>query len=306
MLDIATLTLNPTVDLSFEVDRIYPIHKMRGSNERHDPGGGGINVARVLVRLGANARCHYMSGGAAGAALDHLLDLHQLVKTRVPIAGETRISTSVLERESGKEYRFTTDGPEIASDEWMRCLAQLNTLRNDYLVLSGSLPRGVPDDIYAQAAALAARNDVRVVLDSSGRGLSGGLSGPEIFLAKPSIGELRALVGKELESDESIIEAADAIIARGAARHIAVTMGREGAILVSAGRHLRLPALPVKVQSAVGAGDSFLAAMVFALAQGKPIEEAFHLGVAAGAAAVLSPGTGLARADDILRLAGSG
>ena len=304
MFDIATLSLNPAVDLSFEIERVFPTHKMRGSGERHDPGGGGMNVARVLARLGANTRCHYLSGGAAGAALDHLLDLHQLAKNRIAIAGETRISTSVLERSSAREYRFTTDGPEVSPAEWTRCLDEMRGLKCDFLVVSGSLPRGVPDDGYAQIARLAKAQEVELVLDSSGRGLVGGLSGPQLLLVKPSIGELRALSGLALESETAIVEAAEAIIRRGAARYVAVTMGHDGAILVSAGDHFRLPAVKVEVRSSVGAGDSFLAAMVFALAGGKPMETAFRLGIAAGAASVLSPGTGLARAEDIRRLAG--
>lgn len=303
MFNLATLSLNPTVDVSFEVDRIFHTHKMRGANERHDPGGGGVNVARVFVRLGGNARCHYLAGGAAGEALDHLLDLHQLVKDRIAIDGETRISTSVLERESGREFRFTTDGPVISSDECQKCLDRLQAVRCDYMVISGSLPRGVPDDFYAQAAKLAIAQGARVVLDSSGRGLAGGLTGPELFLIKPSIGELRALAGLALESEAEIIAAAEAIIARKAAKHVAVTRGHEGAVLIGREGHLSLPAIPVEVRSAVGAGDSFLAAMVYALAEGKSPEDAFRFGIAAGAASVLSPGTGLALAEDIRRLA---
>jgi 6-phosphofructokinase 2 len=303
MFDLAALSLNPAVDLSFEVERIYPTHKMRGAQERHDPGGGAINVARVFVRLGGNARCHYMAGGAGGAALDHLLDLHHLVRERIAIAGETRISTSIFERVSGCEFRFTTAGPEITAGEWAACLERMRTLRCDYLVMSGSLPRGVPDDFYAQVAGIAAAKGIKVILDSSGRGLAGGLSGPEILLVKPSLGELRALSGQALETEAEILDAASSIVRRGAARHVAVTLGRDGALLVGRNGHLRMAAVPVEVRSAVGAGDSFLAAMVFALAEGRKIDAAFRFGVAAGAAAVLSPGTGLAHVEDIRRIA---
>jgi|GEM_PF-283405 len=253
MHEIATLSINPAVDLSFEVERIFPTHKMRGSGERHDPGGGGINVARVLVRLGANARCHYLSGGAASAALDR----QQIVKNLIGITEETRISTTVLERESGREYRFTTDGPQVSATELEKCLDSMRKLQSDYLVMSGSLPRGAPDDFYAQVTSLATRQGVELVLDSSGRGLSGGLSGPQILLVKPSIGELRALSGRALEDESAIVEAANAINRCRAARHVAVTMGHEGAILVSAGRYLRLPALPVEARSAAGRATVF-------------------------------------------------
>lgn len=302
MAEIATLTLNPTLDISFEVDRIFHTHKMRGGKESHEPGGGGINVARVFVRLGGNARCYYLSGGATGAALDKLLDLHQIVQRRVPIDGETRVSTSVLERESGHEYRFVTDGPTVSAAELERCEALLAEAKCDYLVASGSLAPGIPEDFYARVADMAAKRNVRFVLDSSGAGLAGGLARGGVFLIKPSLGELRALSGADLVDDEAVIKAASAIVGRGQADHVAVTMGRDGAMLVSADEVLRLPAPPVKAASAVGAGDSFLAAMVYGLANGHTAADAFRFGMAGGAAAVLTPGTGLARADDIERI----
>lgn len=302
MMNIATLTLNPTLDVSFEVGRIYPTHKIRGDSERHDPGGGGINVARVFVRLGGNARCVYLCGGAAGAALHSLLDLHQLVRNRVAISGETRVSTSVYERETGQEYRFVTEGPVISETEWQECEAIISQLQCDYLVISGSLPRGAPDELYARIARATRIRGIRVVLDSSGVGLAKGLAGGTVFLVKPSIGELAALCGTPLETDEAVIAAAKAIVERGEAEHVVVSLGSEGAILVNASETIQLPAIPVEVSSAVGAGDSFLAAMVFKLAEGRPAAEALRFGMAGGAAAVLTPGTGLARAEDIYRL----
>lgn len=301
-MNLATLTMNPTIDVSFEVDRVFHTRKMRGHGERHAPGGGGINVARVFVRLGGNARCYYLSGGATGVALDGLLDLHQLVRARVPIGGETRVSTSVLENSSRREYRFVTDGPEVAPDEWRQCLDRLAEAECDYLVASGSLPRGVPDDFYARVAALMAQRNIRFVLDSSGPGLAQGLAGGGVFLVKPSIGELRALTGRDLVSEEEITQAAQGIVERGEAMLVAVTMGAGGALLASEAGPLRLPALPVRAESAVGAGDSFLAAMVHSLASGRTPAEAFHFGIAAGAAATLRTGTDLARAADIRRL----
>jgi 6-phosphofructokinase 2 len=299
---IATLTVNPTIDVSMEVDEVFHTHKMRGSNQRSDPGGGGICVARVLVRLGDNARCFYMSGGATGAALDGLVDLHQLVRTRISIKGETRVATSVFERGNGREYRFVPDGPVIGPEEWQECLDRLANANCDYLVASGSLARGMPDDFYARVAAKAKQRDIRLVLDSSGVGLAQGLAGGGVFLVKPSLGELRGLTGRKLETDEEVAEAALAIVARGEAQHVAVSMGHQGALLASASGILRLPAIPVEARSSVGAGDSFLAAMVHSLVQAWPIEDALRLGISAGAAAVLTPGSNLARTGDIQRL----
>lgn len=302
MRDIATLTLNPTIDVAYEVDRVFHTHKIRTLNEHYDPGGGGINVARVFVRLGGNARCFYLSGGATGPALDGLLDLHQLVRDRIPIKGQTRVCTTILEHESGKEYRFIPPGPTIAPEEWQECLDRLAEASCSYIVASGSLPPGVPEDFYARVAAIAGRRGMKMILDSSGRGLSGGLVEGKIFLLKPSRGELQQLAGEELDNFERIASAAMEIVSKGQAEYVAVTLGHEGALLAHKSGTLHLPALAIEAKSAVGAGDSFLAAMVFALSSDWNPVEAFRFGIAAGAAALLTQGTNLCQPDDIRRL----
>ncbi|WP_305097190.1 1-phosphofructokinase family hexose kinase [Croceibacterium aestuarii] len=302
MFEIATLTMNPTIDVALEVDRIRHTHKLRGHSETHAPGGGGICVARVFVRLGGNARCYYLSGGPMGAALDGLLDLHQLVRKRIPIGGETRLCTTVYDRESGKEYRFMAEGPVVAEAEWRACLDAIAEVRCDYLVASGSLPQDVPADFYARVARVAEKRGIRFVLDSSGPALAQGLAGPPVFLVKPSLGEFRALTGLPLESEDAIAAAAAELARRGPAEHVVVTMGRDGALLANADGVLRLPSPQVTTASATGAGDSFVAAMVHALASGRDVREAFRFGMAGGAAAVLTPGSGLAPAAEIHRL----
>jgi len=207
--------MNPTIDVSYEVDGVFHTHKMRTRNERYAPGGGGINVARVFCRLGGTARCYYLSGGATSAALDGLVDLHQLVRTRIPIEHDTRIATAVLERESGKEYRFTPPGPPVAAEEWQDCLDRLAEVDCSYLVASGSLPPGVPADFYARVIKIMRERGIRTVLDTSGEALKEGLEGGGFLLVKPSLGELRQLVGRELESIEEIGEAAKAIVGKG-------------------------------------------------------------------------------------------
>lgn len=299
---IATLTMNPTIDVAYEVDRVFHTHKIRTTHEYYNPGGGGINVARVFVRLGGNARCVYLSGGATGVAFDGLIDLHRLVRTRVPIAGQTRVALTTLEHATGKEYRFTPAGPEVTEAEWLACLDTLSRLDCDCLVASGSLPPGVPDDFYAQAAKIMKNRGIRMVLDTSGEALRHGLEGGGIDLVKPSKGELEALFGNHLESVEKVAEAALKLVESGKARVVATTMGHEGAVLATAAGTLFTPALEIEAKSAVGAGDSFVAGMVHAMLTGSSDEEAFRYGVAAGSAAVLRPGTDLARPADIAEL----
>ncbi|MCB2074339.1 MAG: 1-phosphofructokinase family hexose kinase [Novosphingobium sp.] len=302
MKTIATLTMNPTIDVAYEVESVFHTRKMRAGGEYYAPGGGGINVARVFVRLGGNARCIYLSGGPTGPALDGLVDLHQLVRMRIPISEPTRLSTAVFERGSGKEYRFVPPGPKVVPEEWQRCLDELAQVDCDYLVASGSLPPGVPTDFYGRVAAIMRDRGIGLVLDSSGEALKQGLAAGGLLLVKPSLGEFRQLIGRDVETPEEIAEEASAIVAGGQAELVAVTMGHRGAVLARRDGALHLPAADIEARSAVGAGDSFLAAMVHALARGWDEEKAFRFGMAAGSAAVLTPGTNLAYPADIERL----
>ncbi|WP_374411298.1 1-phosphofructokinase family hexose kinase [Novosphingobium colocasiae] len=302
MKSIATLTMNPTIDVSYDVAQMRHTHKIRTDNEWYAPGGGGINVARVFTRLGGQARCYYLSGGPTGPALDGLIAEQALDSVRIPIAGPTRIASAVLEHATGKEYRFTPGGPRISETEWRHCLDVLAEADCATMVLSGSLPPGIPDDFYVRVARLMADRGIDVVLDSSGAALKAGVEAGGLLLIKPSLGELRTLVGRAVQSVDDIGEAAVAIVRAGKARLVAVTMGHEGAVLARASGHAFLPALRIEAASAVGAGDSFVAAMVHALSSGKGELEAFRIGMAAGSAAVLRAGTGLAHPTDIERM----
>lgn len=302
MKTIATLTMNPTIDVSYDVGKVRHTHKMRTDNEHYAPGGGGINVARVFVRLGGNARSYYLSGGATGPALDGLIDLHQLVRTRIEIKGPTRIAADILEHETGKEFRFTPAGPHVSEAEWTHCLDVLAEADCDVLVMSGSLPPGVPTDFYARVTRLLRPKGIDLVLDSSGAALAAGLEQGELLLVKPSHGELAQYAGRTLDTHEAIGKAAMEIVEAGKAKLVAVTMGHEGALLAHEGGTKFLPALKIEAASAVGAGDSFVAAMVHALCRGDDDLTAFRIGLAAGSAAVLRAGTDLARPADIERL----
>lgn len=301
---IVTLTLNPTIDGAAEADVVRPIHKVRTSNERHYPGGGGVNVARVLDELGSPATAVYLAGGLTGALLDELLAGHGFTPLRVGIAGDTRISHSIYERSTGLEYRFVPEGPEVSAAEMARAVAVIAEQDFDWLVASGSLPHGLGPEAYAPLVRLAAERGARVALDTSGPALAATLAAGPVALIKPSLGELRqALGGGTLEGEAEIAAAAEALRARHGVGIVAVTLGQDGALMAGAEGLLRLPAIEVPVISATGAGDSFLAGMIHALAQGRPEAEAFRLGMAAGAAAVLTPGTDLCRRGDVERLA---
>jgi 6-phosphofructokinase 2 len=302
MKSIATLTMNPTLDVACDVQSVFHTREMPTFNERHSPGGGGINVARVFVRMGGNARCYYLSGGATGVALDGLLDLHQLVRTKIAISGPTRTAMAVFEKETEKEYRFVPVGQTVTKMECDACLEALAEVKCDIFVASGSLPPGAPTDYYASVATIMRQRGIEFVLDTRGPALKETLAAGGVKLVKPSIGELRQLCGRNLASVEEISMAAREVVQSGKAEMVAVTMGQNGALLARSEDVLFLPAVKVSARSAVGAGDSFLAAMLHALARELDPVEAFRYGVAAGSAAVLEPGTELAHPKDIERL----
>jgi len=304
MVSIVTLTLNPTIDVAYSLERLEHTDKLRADSQLSDPGGGGINVARVFVRLGGNARCVYLRGGATGIALDALLDLHQLVRDPIAIKGETRVGTTILERSSGEEYRVVPAGPVIGESECQACLDRLAASRCDFLVLSGSLPRGVPGNFYARAVTDARRRGVRTVLDCSGEPLKAAMAAGGIELVKPNLKEFQDLIGEKLVDPVDIGAAAQDLVRKGAARLVAVSLAERGGILASADRVVECRPPRVETLSSVGAGDSAVAAMVHGLAKGWTDENAFAFGVAAGSAALLTAGTGLARPGDVERLHG--
>jgi 6-phosphofructokinase 2 len=301
MKPIVTLTLNPAIDGAAEAEIVRPIRKVRTSNERYGPGGGGINVARVVRELGGAALAVYLSGGVTGPVLDELLATAGIPRRRIPIADHTRIGQVVYERSSGLEFRFVPEGPAVLAQEWAACLEALEEVDCAFLVASGSLPRGVPDTFYLKVADIAARKGAMFVLDTSGAALRETLD-RGVHLVKPSLGELESLVQRKLPGPSDQEDAARALIQSGAARLVALTLGRDGALLASERGILRLKPPVVEAKSAVGAGDSFVAAMTLGLAQGRSPEEAFVYGMAAGAASVLHSGTALCTRADVDRI----
>lgn len=301
MSKILSIALNPAIDISSDADEVRHTHKTRTHNQRQHAGGGGINVARIIVELGGHCELLYLSGGATGELLETMLRPLGIRQHVMKIHDPVRVAYNVHELSTNLEYRFVPEGPLVSEAELAPVFDLLETTDADYVVASGSLPRGVPMDTYLRMAEIAQRKGQRFVLDTSGDALRETLASCHVFLVKPSLGELEGLVGRKLDH-ESVGPAAQEVIRRGAAQYIAVTLGADGAVLVSADSITRVPAIKVTVQSAVGAGDSFVAGMTWSLSEGRDIVDAFRLGMAAGAAAVMTSGTELCRQKDILSL----
>ena len=301
MRQIMTITVNPSVDIIWEVTEMVPHRKLRSSRGTVFPGGGGINVSRCISVLGGESWALITRGGLTGTLLTELLDELGLSRRVVKIAGHTRLSGIVFERASGQEYRVTPPGPALDESEWQACLDLVSTMQTEYVVATGSLPRGVPADFYARVAAATKERGGKVILDTSGRALFEALK-EGVFLVKPSQRELENLLGRKAYSHEQQEELAMELVSEGKAEIVALTLGEDGALLVTKDTKLRLPSPKVEVKSAVGAGDTFVGALTQGLAEGRTPEDAFTLAVAAGAASVMQAGTELCRIEDVERL----
>lgn len=299
-----TVTLNPALDLSTAVAHVVDAHKLRCEAPVVHPGGGGVNVARVLHRLGADVLALCTAGGPTGERLSRLLAGEGVAGLYLPIGGDTRESFSVRETSTGREYRFVLPGPTLTGLEWQNCLDRLRALPGHvrYLVASGSLPPGVPTDFYARLARLARDVGARLVLDTSGPALAEALA-EGVWLVKPSLRELSELSGEALTSPQARLAAARSLVASGGAQWVALSLGPEGAQLVSARHALYAAALEVPVRSTIGAGDSFLAGLLSALDRHEDNGAlALARGMAAAAAALSSPGTALCQSAAVDRL----
>lgn len=300
---LVTLTMNPAVDVSTSTARVVPIRKLRCKPAKHDPGGGGINVARVLKRFGADPLAIYVAGGPTGELLKDLVAREGVRGQVVKMSGTTREDVTVLDESTGEQYRFVLPGPALDEGAWTAFLDAITALEvpPSYVVASGSLPADVPDEFYARVARSAKQIGARVVLDTSGPALKAALA-EGVTIVKPNLGELRALVGRSLESEDEQLRACRGIVTDRGAEIVALTLAERGALVVTGEGAWRLKAPQVNVASTVGAGDSFVGAFVWSLASGHDLALAARYAVAAGSAALLAPGTELCRRDDVEHL----
>jgi len=300
---IVTITVSPALDKSTEVGHIVPESKLRCNIPQFEAGGGGINVAKVIKRLGGQPMAIFTSGGPTGRRLESLVKEAGIVSEVIETKEWTRENFNIIETYTGLQYRFSMPGHRLMPTEVETILDILQDMHSfpSYLVASGSLPEGVPTDLYGQMADIARSKGARFVLDTVGEPLRQALE-HGVYLLKPNITELSDLVGAEkLETDE-VDEAARALIIRGNCEVVVVSMGAMGAMLVTADQIEHIPAPPVRKVSAVGAGDSMVAGIVWTLSQGKSIREAVRMGVACGTAATMTPGSELCRPGDVTRV----
>ncbi len=299
---IVTLTLNPALDLATEVERVERGPKLRCGPVRRESGGGGLNVSRAITSLGGDTLALHVSGGATGALVEDHLAAEGVAQRRLPIAGITRENLAVRERASGELYRFVMPGPTLSEEEWRGALdATVAAAEGRYVVASGSLPPGVPPEVYVLLARALAAGGVRLLLDTSGPAL-GAAAGGGVHLVKMNYREFDELAGRE-QTDREREDRARGIVAGGGAEVVIVTLGPAGALVVDADGAVRIAAPTVaSPDSAVGAGDSFMGGLALSLDRGLPLVEACTVGVASAAAAMTTPGTEPCRRAQVERM----
>lgn len=302
MSSIVTVTINPTIDKSTTVRALVPEKKLQCSAPVLEPGGGGINVARAIKKLGGDAVAIFLSGGYNGTLLQQLLLDEGVQAKPVEIANATRENIIVLDTATNLQYRLGMPGPEIAEDEWQNCLKAIEEIKDiDFLVASGSLSPGVPVDIFARIAAIAKKKNAKLILDTSDEALKLAIE-QGAYLIKPNLGELAFLAGKEELDPGAVIDIAREIIGKKCCEVIMVSMGAAGAMVITKDMARQINAPSVKKKSTVGAGDSMVAGIVISLSKGMSLLDAVRYGVASGTAATMNPGTQLCKLEDAEKL----
>lgn len=295
--------MNPSIDKSSSVAHVVAERKLYCKPPRFEAGGGGVNVSRAIKKLGGESILLYPAGRITGERLQELLDQEGLNHRPFPIQGVIRESLVILEESTGQQYRFGMPGPEIQKEEWEQFLQELSAIEPspDYLVASGSLPPGVPADFYAKAARIGKKRGAKTIIDTSGEALEQALM-EGVYLIKPNVREFREMVGEDIKEESQIKAEALKMVKSGRCEVLVISLGAAGALMVSEdfAEHILPPTVPIV--SKVGAGDSMVAGIVLSIAQGKPLRESILFGVAAGTAAVMTPGTELCRREDAERL----
>jgi len=303
MAKIITLTLNPALDCASTTERIVADGKLRCSSPIFEPGGGGINVSRAIRKLGGDSVAIYPAGGSTGEHLTQLLEDEGVTAAPSSCAQWTRQNLNVVTSSDNAQYRFIMPGAELSMEEQSSVLNIFEDLQDaEYCVISGSVAENMPGDIVADVIAFCQSKNIKVIYDGSGISLENAVNRGGLYLIKPNANELAVLTNSDFIEPAELEEKSRQIIAEGKAEIVLVSLGPQGALLVT--KDICEQIVPPRVQnnSTVGAGDSLVGATVLSLIEGLSIREAARRGVAAGTAATMNHGTELCKADDVKRI----
>jgi len=300
---IFTVTLNPAADYTLTVPDFRAGEVNRATEVRFDPGGKGINVSKALQTMGMPTVAMGLLGGSAGDAIESALKEMGIQTDFVRIAGNTRTNTKVIDPEKGETTDLNTPGPDVTAEELETFKQKLKSVVHggDTVVFSGSLPAGVPGDIYKELIRMCRSKAAKTILDTSGAALKAALDAKPYFI-KPNADELRAVVEHDPEVAQEVVRAAR-VLSLETGAYVLASMGGEGAVMIQGRQALYAKAPEVVVHSTVGAGDAMVAALAAADANGMAVEDVLRFAVAAGSAAAAMPGSSCGDIGDVLNLA---
>lgn len=298
---ILTVTLNPCIDKSSATEHLKPESKLRCTEVLNEPGGGGINVSKALKKLDTPSVALFPAGGYNGNMLCSLLKAEDILFHAVDTKVETRENWIVLESSTVNQYRFTFPGRTVEEETIITLVDHVRSFSPTFVVASGSLPPGLPDYFYGMIVKQANAVGAKCIVDTSGPALQA-LKGKHAYMLKPNIGELCKMLNIEALAKNEVDDAAQQAIVDGYAEMMAVSMGGEGAWLITKDEKHFAAAPKVERRSTVGAGDSMVAGMTYMLQQNRSLKEVVSFGVACGSAATMNEGTQLFKREDAERL----
>ncbi|WP_312419665.1 1-phosphofructokinase [Anaerospora hongkongensis] len=299
---IVTITLNPALDHTVHIPQFQTGEVNRAQQQRIDPGGKGINVAKVVRALGYPVAVTGFLGQDNSKVFNEYFQRKAIDNFFVEVTGAARVNIKIVDEHNGQVTEINFPGLISTSPDLAKLTGVIRRLTDDrqYFVISGSLPQGLPDTIYGQLIEILKGQRVKVLLDSSGAALREGIKAlPDAI--KPNLEELSQLMGKSLEKENDIRKAIAELLA-GGIKQVVVTLGSQGAIIADKEQTLRVRPPAVIAKSTVGAGDALVAGFVVGQTRGLSLAECARLGTAAATASVIQPGTQAGSIKEVARL----
>lgn len=306
MPEVLTITLKPAVDYATSTEHVEPGPKLYCEKPRIDPGGGGVNVARSILKLDGSVRALVVVGGTMGDRLLALLEAENVPTVKCRVAGETGYSLAVTDASSGEQFRFTLPGEPVSENEAQMILDLVSETapQGGFVVLSGGAAHGLPDDFPSKVQAIVSRSNGRLVVDTSKAPLLHLINSPAspLDVLRLDRSEMEKATGRPMRTVADNLAFCEHLIARSVARIVVSGHGSEGSVMVNGDQKYFCVAPKVPVRSKVGAGDALVGAFTLSLARGAQAEQALVWGVAAASATVSSEGTALFERADAERL----
>ncbi len=299
---VVTITFSPCIDKSVSVKKLIPTTKMKCFDEVSYPGGGGINIARVLTRFDVDVTALFAVDQCNRAFFEKSLNAEKVKHIAVPTVTKTRENIEVVDEHSNKQFRFVMPTNELTPEEWSSFFVKLQGFKRiDFLVVSGSLPQNAPSSIFTELSKIAISKKAKFIVDTSGKSLKMALKEP-LFLIKPNLEEFAILTGNKTVGIANLRKTALKFLMDNTCENLVISLGSQGAMLFNAKETHTIKPPKVNAISTVGAGDSMLAGIIVGLVQEASLETCLKLGVAFGTATTLKDGTSLCTKADVTNL----